>query len=572
MKILGLTVDVPSCSSAVLIENGSVICGAPEERFNREKFSMKFPSRAISFCLNHRQIEFKDIDAIAISWNPLINICETTSARLTSTNRHRGEMLYTVPGHLMRFIEGTPDHTKQVIGLGNDSQEIYYVNHHNCHAAGVFYESRFRDAVILTCDGYGEKETVTVSQGSNNRISRCATTYFPHSIGMFYGTITEYLGFSHDSDEWKVMALGAYGGFNRRIYEKLAALFEVTDDLTIRMDTRLFEFNNQLSRGMYNGALAEYLGVPERQRNLEFRREHYDLAFAAQKVFEDVLLDLCGRIQRRFKNSNLCLSGGSFMNSVFNGKLAHSGLFKNIYIPFAPNDAGGAAGAALWTYHNILGREIPAVPVPTTPYLGPAYSDQEIERSLRLFKCSFKRRDNIEEIAANLLAQGNVIGWFQGAMEFGERALGNRSILADARDPNAKERVNAAIKFREGFRPFAPSVLEEKAQELFLLPERNSDSRYMEKVFEIRNEKARLLPGITHADGSGRLQTVSQEANPRYYRLIQEFENLSGLPVILNTSFNRNGEPIVCSPEDALAVFFGSGLDALVMGNYLVCK
>lgn len=572
MKVLGLTVDVPTCSSAVLMEDGHVLCGTPEERLNREKQSMKFPAKAIEFCLRSRGIRLSDIDAIAISWNPLINIAETTSSRLIGSSRHKGELLYSTPANLLPLLGERPSFIRQTIGLSGRELDVHYITHHDCHAANVFYESGFPEAVILTCDGYGENETLTVSLGSAAGMRRESTTIFPNSLGMFYGTITEYLGYRHDSDEWKVMALGAYGTFDAGLYEKLRALFTVRDDLTVKFRTDLFQFDNALTRGMYGAELVDYLGIPPRGKRDEYLPAHYNLACASQRVFEDVMFELCRKLRGRFPGDHLCLGGGSFMNSVFNGKLAASGIYDHLHIPFAPNDAGGALGAAYYLYHAILGHPHDTAAAPPNSYIGPSYSAEEIERVLKLFKCSYERRDDIEAASARLIADGNVVGWFQGAMEFGERALGNRSILADPRNPASKERVNAVIKFRELYRPFAPAILEEFTADYFEAPATGYATPYMEKVFRIRPERAPLIPSVTHADGTGRLQTVTREGNQRFHALIEAFHGITGVPVLLNTSFNRNGEPIVCSPEDALAVFFGSGLDFLVMDRFLVRK
>lgn len=533
---------------------------------------MKFPARAIDHCLKSMSLDLKDLDAIAISWNPLINIAEMPMSRLTATSRHKAELLYSTPANLLSLAGEDPSYMKQTIEFEDGNFEIYYVTHHTCHAAHSFFESGFDEAVILTCDGYGENETSTVSIGRGDKIEKIATTYFPNSVGMFYGTITEFLGYRHDSDEWKVMALGAYGKPNLDLYRKLRDLFTVNDDLSIKFNTEHFQFDNMLKKGLYDGDLIDYLEMPPIAAGGEFEDRHYDLAHATQLVFEDVILELCRKISDKTQLQNICLGGGSFMNSVFNGKLAKSGIFENVYIPFAPNDGGCAIGAAYYVHHNLLGGTKDRQDRLGDPYVGPAYSDEKIEHVLELFKCKYRKLDDTEKVAAQLLVDGKILGWFQGAMEFGERALGNRSILADPRNPASKEKVNAIIKFREAFRPFAPSILAEHASEYFDLPADDHATPYMEKVFAFKQDKAALVPSVVHADGTGRLQTVSKEGNPKYHALISEFHALTGVPIVLNTSFNRNGEPIVCSPEDALNVFFGSGLDYLIMSDFLVEK
>ena len=577
MRILGLSIDVPTCTSAALIRDGVVTVGSPEERLNREKWSSKFPSKAIQYCLSAEGIEIGDLGGIAVSWNPLINLTESSSARLISAGRHKGELLYSVPVNLLQLTNSsvTSDehlYLKQTIAFEHSDIDIYYIRHHACHAAHSFFESPFDEAVILTCDGYGENETITVSIGEKNSIKRVSTTYFPHSIGMFYGTITEYLGYRHDSDEWKVMALGAFGRFDKSLYKKLYDLFSVQDDLSIKMDSNAFQFNNMLKKGMFDGTFEDYIGISPRTREGDYSMEHYNLAYAAQKVFEDILFELISKISQKFKTRNICLGGGSFMNSLFNGKLAHSNIFENIYIPFAPSDAGCAIGAASHLYYHIMGHERKIDPSGGNPYLGPTYSDDKIEKVLKLFKCNYTKPNNLLSDVAKLIAEGSVVGWFQGQMEFGDRALGNRSILADPRNPESKDKVNAVIKFREAYRPFAPSILSEHVKEYFDIPESNACAPYMEKVFNVRKDKVSKIPSVVHADGTGRLQSVDRQRNAKYYELIEAFYKLTDIPILLNTSLNRNGEPVVCSPEDALNVFYGSGLDCLVLNNYVVRK
>lgn len=389
---------------------------------------------------------------------------------------------------------------------------------------------------------------------------------------MFYGTITEYLGYQHDSDEWKVMALAAFGRFDKSLYDKLYKLFSVQDDLSIKIDSSVFQFNNILKKGMFDETFEDYLGIPPRTREGDYSMGHYNLAYAAQKVFEDILFELICKIRQKFKTRNICLCGGSFMNSLFNGKLARSNVFENIYIPFAPSDAGCAIGAASYLYYHAMGYERKVNLSGGNPYLGPTYSDDKIEEVLKLFKCNYTKPSNLLPDVAKLIAEGNVVGWFQGQMEFGDRALGNRSILADPRNPESKDKVNAVIKFREAYRPFAPSILSEHVNEYFDVPDRNACALYMEKVFNVRKDKISKIPSVVHTDGTGRLQSVVRQRNKKYYELIDEFYKLTGIPIVLNTSLNRNGEPIVCSPEDALNVFYGSGLDYLVLNTYIVRK
>ena len=547
MKILGVTTNVPSCSSASLMDEGIIIAGSPEERLNREKNSIKFPSKAIKFCLDQSGLKLSDVNAIAISWNPLINIRESPSDRLFSIVRNPSELIASISSNIMKLHDDEPTFMKQSIFYGDCEIDLYYINHHLCHAATSYYQSGFKEAIIITCDGYGENETITVSIGKNNKINKVSSTYFPNSLGMFYGAITEYLGFKHDSDEWKVMALGALGELDTGLYNKLRCMFIVNDDLTISFDTKYFRFNNALLSGMYSESFVDYLCIQERKYGDDYLKEHYNLAFATQKVFEDIVFDLSRQASSKYNINNICLGGGSFMNSLFNGKMAMKEFVNNLYIPYSPNDAGNSIGASLYVYHNILDYAIPERSKFCSPYLGPEYSNEYIKKILELFNCKYEYFRSIEPVAAKLIFKGNIIGWFQGKMEFGERALGNRSILADPTNNQSKEKVNKIIKFREGYRPFAPAVLDEFVSDFFDLPVKAelSYTPYMEKVFSIKKEMREKLPGVCHNDGTGRIQSVKQNINQRFYNLISEFSSLSSVPIVMNTSLNRNGEPIV---------------------------
>lgn len=569
MKILGVGADV-LISSAAVIEDGRVVVAVAEERLNRQKMSRVFPDQAIAYCLRRANCKLDAIDHVAVAWNPGVHI-RSASSRYTHTQRWRGEYLASIPGALLNHLGDSVevDQVDELIRMAGGNTRITFVNHHMAHGACAFYLSSFSKAAILTVDGRGERETTTWCVGQENQIEKLQAVYLPHSLGLMYGTFTQYLGFRPDSDEWKLMALASYGEEGNPYYPRTRALVNLLDDGRFEMDLSYFSyylFDKQPT--MYTSKLQELLGPP-RSSDDSIEQRHCDIAWALQRVFEETCTHMLVRLHAMTGESRLAVAGGAVMNSVYNGKISETTHFKEVFVPPCPDDTGVSVGAALYAYHCLLGgQKREAV---EHNYWGPSYSTEEIEETLSKYKIRAERHNDIAHVTARLLTEGKLIGWFQGAMEFGQRALGNRSILADPRDARAKDQVNTAVKYRESFRPFAPAVLEECAHEYFELP-KGVTVPFMEKVYPVRPGKRELIPAVVHVDRTGRLQTVSRRDNPRFYDLIRYFGELTGVPVVLNTSFNLNREPIVCSPTDAIRTFYSCGLDALVLDQYLVRK
>lgn len=552
-------------SSAALIKDGQVHFAVREERLNREKKTRKFPMMAIEACLKSAGISFKDVDRVGISWNPTLNLERFNSAQ-SSLARYKPEHFYSVPNHLMTLMPGAASTLaeQRFHFSGGRSLDIAYVNHHICHAADSYLASSFEDAAILILDAYGEKDSVTFARGRGGDIEALQTIQFPHSLGSFYGTLTQFLGFTPDMDEWKVMGAAPLGDPDR-YYKPLRDLFTLFDNGSFELDLTYFEYPSFMRPTMYSDKLRGLLGEP-RQDHEELAQRHYDIAAAAQRVTEEVVYHLLGHLHRLTGLDALCLGGGVAMNCALNGKIAENSPFKKIYVSNSADDGGTSVGAALYLASRRPGFRRAA---PAHNYWGPGYNENEIESELKKYGIRYQRSQNAARETAERISRGEIVAWFQGRLEFGERALGNRSILADPRDAKMKDRVNKAIKYREAFRPFAPSVIEEKSGEFF---EQAHYVPYMEKALRIRPEKRGLIPAVTHSDGTGRLQTVRKEVNPEFWGLIHDFGALTGVPVVMNTSFNVQGEPIACSPKNAITTFYSSGLDALIMGPFVVQK
>lgn len=567
MRIIGVGPEV-WISSATLLKDGVIVAGAAEERFDRQKGSRKFPYGAIRYCLKAAKCAFEDVDYIAVGWNPGIHL-RNYNYRFSDASRWRAEYLSSIPNHVLQLrLDKDVEYIEQKFIHAKNETKIIYVTHHLAHAANGFYLSPFKDAAILTVDGRGEDETAFFGTGKNNKITELRTIAFPHSLGLVYSTFTAFLGFQAHVDEWKVMALASYGDRDNIEYKKMKKLLQFKEKGGFEFDLSYFNYYLFDKTAMYSPKIVELFGAPRRSDDKIVRR-HEQIAAALQQITEEVLVHMLTALAKETKQKNLVVSGGVFMNSVFNGKIRELTPFKNVFISSCPDDSGISIGAAAYVHHDILG--LPRMKPQEHNYDGPEFSDAEIKEAIDKYKLKAKRVTDIEKYTASLLEEGKIIGWFQGRMEFGQRALGNRSILADPRRADMKDLVNRIIKYREGFRPFAPSVLEENVSEYF---ECGKGDRvpFMERVYLIRPEKRSIIPAVTHVDGSGRLQTVSKKYNPRYHNLISEFEKLTGVPIVLNTSFNLKGEAIVCTPTDAIHTFMSSGLDALIMGNYVLEK
>lgn len=571
--ILGMHVTGDQ-ASASLVSDGVVVAGAAEERFIREKRSRSFPINAIKFCLRSVGLaDLRGLDAIAMSWNPMNNARRMNMSGFTQWRRYDPEWLYILPNNLASHFGTDLDEDATVLDTGgSDMPPIYFVDHHLSHIGISAFQSPFNEGAVLIVDEYGEIHATTFAHFQDTEITVHKRVPFPHSLGSFFSAFTEFLGFMPNSDEWKVMGAAAFGDPDP-YYASVRKLFCEKRGLNNWvLDLAYLEHANMKVAGYTGENLEKLLGLQKRARDDEMEQCHFDLAASVQKVFEDVLLEMVDDASRLTPSRNLVVGGGCFMNSLANGKMVTNGPFENVFIPVAPADNGCAIGAALWVYfkkfHQAGERMRDSAP---SPFIGPSWSSSELEQTLQKCNISYTRLSDPASETANIIADGLIVGWFQGAMEFGERALGNRSILGDPRNADMKDRINVAVKYRESFRPFAPSVLEERAEQFFEMP-RGVRAPYMEQVFPVRPEQRSVIPAVTHQDGTARVHTVNRRYNAIFYDLIQKFDELTGVPVVLNTSFNVQGEPIVCSPTDAVRTFYACGLDALVLGEFLVRK
>ncbi len=567
MKILGICSDV-FITSAVLLEDGKIIAGVAEERLVRQKMFRGFPINAVKYCLKEADCSLEDLDCVALGWNPGLHL-KSSSLRFGSVLRWRGELLYAIPQALMSLAKDNKiDYTQQSLIQPKNEIKVIYVTHHKSHAANAFFLSPFEESAILTIDGRGEDDTAGFFKGKGNMIEEIKEIKFPHSLGLFYGTFTEYLGFTPDSDEWKVMALAGKHFEKNKYYNKVKNLIKLLPEGEFELDLRYFSYYMVDRTHWYPPKFIELLG-PARRSEEELTNRHIEIASALQTVVEEVAVHMLDWLYKKTHIENISVSGGLFMNSVFNGKILQKTKFKKVFISSCPDDSGTSLGAALYAYNHIFNKKNRNHQI--SNYYGPKFSNDEIKNILDKYKINYSYEKDIEKFTAKLITEGKIVGWFQGRMEFGQRALGNRSILADPRDPTMKNKVNNAVKYRESFRPFAPSILEEYVAEYFEC-DKNIRVPFMEKVFMIKKEKQKFIPAVTHIDGSGRLQTVDKTTNPPYYKLIEEFQKLTGIPIVLNTSFNLKGEAIVCTPTDALRTFFSCGLDVLILENFVVVK
>jgi carbamoyltransferase len=566
MNVLGVCHDVLICAAA-LVRDGSVISAIPEERLDRVKQSRVFPALAVKKCVEMGGLALSEVDEIAIAWNPGIDMETIPGGFLT--RRWRTEHLSQVPARFMHLLGGHATDEISITGAAVGCPKITFINHYDAHIGHAFIGSPFEEAAILILDGRAERQTSLLAVGRGTKVEKLAEVKFPHSLGLFYGTITQLLGFKPDGDEWKVMALASYANGDNEFYRVLKDLITVHDDGTFEMALDHFEYMNFFDKRMYSDKLVAKLGAP-RKKDEPLGEKHFALAAAMQRVFEETVTKILTKLHARTGVKNVVVGGGCFMNSVYNGKITEQTPFKDVYLGSAPDDSGTAVGAALWLDAQRTGKRT-GKPI-LDNYWGPSFSDDECLGVAKRF-----RLPNAEVVAdpaaraAKDLADGKILGWFQGRMEFGQRALGNRSILLDPRRKDGKDVVNAAIKFREAFRPFAPAILLEKAHEWFDCTP-NTKVPFMERVFQFHPDKRELVPAVVHVDGSGRLQTVDRHSSPRYHELITAFEGLTGVPIVLNTSFNLNGEPIVCSPDDAIRTFYTCALDVLYLGNVRITK
>jgi len=596
MYILGISCYYHD-SAAALLHDGMLVAAAEEERFTRKKHDFGFPHHAIDFCLRQAGITGRDLDYVVFYEKPLLKferiLMTTLGTFPRSWDVFRESMIAWFNEKL--WIKG-----RILTKLDIPDDKLLFVEHHLCHAASAFFCSPYDEAAVLTCDGVGEWTTATLGRAKadwdgsgTNAIELFNEVRFPHSLGLLYSAFTAFLGFRVNNGEYKVMGMAPYGRPNR--VEDVYKLIEVGDDGGFRLNMDYFSFHHS-TRRTFNGNFVKLFGEPRVHDSVFYtptthpkkdhpqwddevaqRNQHYaDIAASIQRVTEETLLKMANYAYRRTGLKKLCLAGGVALNSVANGRILRESPFEEVWIQPAAGDSGGALGAALYVYHVLLGK--PRKFVQEHSYWGRNYTVAEVQAALDQAGVSYKRVDDRERFAqlmVNDLLSGKVIGLFQGRFEWGPRALGNRSILADPRRADMKQIVNTKIKFREPFRPFAPVVLEERAEEYYaglMDARRHYPIRYMLMVFPVHEDKQALIPAVTHEGGTGRIQTIRRDWNPLYYRVVECFAEETGVPVLLNTSFNLRGEPIVNTPENALNTFSKSGIDTLYLENFVVRK
>jgi len=547
MNILGLNYFFHD-SSACLVVDGKIVVAIEEERLTREKHTAAFPQKAIERCLSIAGLSPKDIDAVAVSIKPSRNLAPKVIYGLVHARPFVAQDLITTIRRQLRFREWYRNTWPQ------NGPRVYFVPHHVAHAAGTFLVSPYENAAIISLDGSGEWSTSFVGQGNGSVVTCFSESFFPNSLGYFYEAATRFCGFGAN-DEGKTMGLAPFG--DPEVFGKTVDQMATVDSNgTIRID--LSHVKHQLMEG-------KTFGHPRKGK--DFQSNHKNVAAAFQRVLEERALDLCAVVRQKTKSRYLVVAGGVALNSVMNGRILREAGFDDIYIMPAAGDNGTAIGAAFHVYNTVLQQ--PRIFVHDDPFLGTSYSDEYIEKLISEHKLNAKRHDDISSVAARMLADGKILGWFQGRMEIGPRALGNRSILANPTLPYMKDKINAEVKHREAFRPFAPSVPVESKDKYFDII---VESSFMLKVCPVKPQMRGLLPAITHVDGSARLHTVSKAINPIFYDLLERFGAQTGTPVLLNTSFNVQGEPIIESPEDAIRCLYSTGLDALAMGSFLITK
>ncbi len=600
MKILGISAFYHD-SAAALIVNGEIVAAAQEERFTRIKHDSGFPSNAIKYCLNSEGLSIDKLDAIVFYDKPFLKF-----ERLLETYYN------FAPKGLLSFIAAMPvwirekiflkklilDKLQNIQKFNKKNLKLLFTEHHLSHAASAFYPSPFNKAAILTVDGVGEWATASICIGENNTIKTLKELHFPHSVGLLYSAFTYFLGFRVNSGEYKLMGLAPYGNPKSeqvKTYIEIikTELVEIMDDGSVWLNQKYFNYATGLKM-VNEKKWTKLFGFGKRKPEAEIEQHHSNLAFAIQQVTEEIIIKMAREAKRLTNTDYLCLAGGVALNCVANGKLLNEGIFKDIFIQPAAGDAGGALGAALAAYYISFNKEriCNSSDSMKGAFLGPDFTDKEIELAAKKNEAVFKFYNDFDKLSqkvAKIIADGKVVGWFQGRMEFGPRALGNRSILGDARNKEMQKKLNLKIKYRESFRPFAPSVLDHDATNYFNI---KLPSPYMLLVAEVNKNKRKHIPGnyyelpllerlyierseipaVTHIDFSARIQTVHKNTNSRYYQLIESFNKLTGSGVIVNTSFNVRGEPIVCTPEDAYRCFMRTEMDYLVVGDFLFEK
>ena len=553
-------------SAAAILKDGHVVAAVEEERFSRKKFDDGFPRMAIDWCLKEAGITPEQINSVAFYDKPVLKFERLLDNYIAVAPRGLYSFLNVIPKWLHKRLWIKEEIKKHMRGYQGN---IIFPEHHMSHAAHTFFTSPFDEAAILTVDGVGEWSTTSFGSAENTSIKLTNDIRWPHSIGMFYSAFTYFLGFKVNEGEYKLMGLSAYG--KPKYYDLiLNEILDVKNDGSLHLNLKYFAFT--YDKVMTNQKFAELFGIPRREENVKAEQIHYDIAASAQKVLEDIMLKMVNHVHKKTGMKNLCLGGGVALNGVANYRILKEGPFESVHIPPSPGDGGSAVGCAQYLYyiHKKQRRIIVqdhAKRIQENVYVGPSFSNDEIKSFLEENNIDYEylTREQLLQTTAKLISEQNVVGWYQGKIEWGPRALGNRSILADPRDSKMKDVLNEKIKHRELFRPFAPSILEEYASEYFDL---TIPSPYM--LFVAKVKKPDKIPAVTHVDGTGRLQTVSREANPLYYDLINDFYKITGVPVVVNTSMNVRGEPIVNTPEQAYDMIIKTEMDYIMMGNYMI--
>jgi len=594
MRVLGISAFYHDSAAALLVD-GRIVAAAQEERFTRKKQDARFPVSAIGYCLEEEGITLDDVDYVAFYEKPFIKFERLLETYVAFAPRGFQSFSAAIPVWIREKLfqkNVIRDELKKFAPDFDWQNKLLFTEHHVSHAASAFYASPFKEAAILTMDGVGEWCTGSTAVGRGKDLKLLKEMHFPHSLGLLYSAFTYYLGFKVNSGEYKVMGLAPYGQpeFADRILDRL---MDLKEDGSFRLDLSYFDYCTGLT--MTNQKFADLFGAPVRDPNKDMLTPfHMNVAASIQKVAEEVMLRLTRSLAREQGLENLCLAGGVALNCVANGKILRDGAFKNIWVQPAAGDAGGAVGAALAVWHQFLGRERKlngSRDLMQGAFLGPAFAQHDVEARLNQVGAHFEVQSDPEVIeqAANALVMGDAVGWIQGRMEFGPRSLGARSILGDPRSPSMQKMLNLQIKYRESFRPFAPAVLREDVSDWFEL---DVDSPYMLLVADVKRERRRRMtneeevlfgidklnvvrsdiPAVTHIDYSARVQTVHADTNPRFHKLISRFKDKTGCPVLVNTSFNVRGEPIVCTPEDAFRCFMGNEIELLVIGNCVLRK
>ncbi len=561
-KILGLTTGIHDTSASLVID-GKITAASEEERFDRVKHSGAFPINSIKFCLKQSAIEdVNDLDEVAIGMKWGLRGLERLKMRF---NIKSLKLLKQAIDNFLDDVKRTRQIYSVLRGDLGYKGRIKFYDHYDCHAATCYYPSPFESAAILILDGAGEKASARIYHAQGTKFRILLQINYPHSIGRFYGWMTDYLGFQIECDEGKVMGLAPFG--NDEYLKDMRKVLRVKEDGEYDLDLSYFEFHKDNK----NGVSEKFIKIfgPKRNKGEEITERHKNIARAVQIVTNEAVLRMAQLAKDLTKEDSLCLSGGVILNSVANGKVVEAGVFKNIYIYPASGDDGTGLGASLYSYYSKLSKKV-FHKENQDPYLGYKASEDEILEAIKKHKLDHSKPDNISQEIAKLLTENKIIGIYSGRMEFGPRALGNRSILADPRRAENKDLVNKKIKYRESFRPFAPTVLEEFANDYFEM--HGNKSPYMALTLNTKEDKKQIIPAVVHIDGTARVQTINKEQNEKYWNVVNEFYKLTGVPVVLDTSFNRAGEPIVNTPEEAVVAFLGSALNVLVLENYIVLK